>query len=295
LLEDPTVQVNPEALLELKEKYKIDYLLNFYAQFDAEPGVGDFYSATASVELRLIDAASATVISASSSPMGVVGNPPSDGFTKKSALINALQRSVDEVLGAIGIEVFAPAEPRRVRISMKPIETKPVGDIVQSSRSAVDRQIAGLASLERMTWKKETASVTAKSPDGNYGAVASYTWEHNLGSRRHYGSRIHIIDLKTRRTPNIFDFSELGVSKRHERASKEILAALFLGSWRFLVAVNGNEIIFWDVETGRELSRIRHGEKAKKASIRYIKNADGGFLEIDLKRDTQFYKISADR
>lgn len=300
LLEDPTAVITPEMALELQEKYKIDYVLNLYAQFDAEPGLGDYYSGSSSVELRLIDVTSASVLSVASTPMGVVGNPPSDGLTKKSAMINALQRATDEVLQGIGIEVFAPAEPRRVQIKLEGPVAAPSGAAPKMGGTGLNKSIASMASLTQMTWKREKATVTAKSPDGNYGAVGSYTLLRTLGNsglskRRNHGSRVHIIDLKTKRTPYILDFSELNVRKPYEKASKDILAMQFLGSWRFLIAVNGNEILFWDVETGKELSRIVHGRKSKRAAIGYFRAGDDGYLRIDLRGKPQYYKIVTGR
>jgi len=50
--------------------------------------------------------------------MGAPGHPPSDGLTRNSAVINAVQRAVDNACHKLGFELIDPATPRSVRLSL---------------------------------------------------------------------------------------------------------------------------------------------------------------------------------
>jgi hypothetical protein len=248
--------------------------------------------------------------------MGVVGNPASDGISEPGAIRHALQRATDDVLQQIDLAIFIPAEPRKVNPILITTGSHPSNTINLNSPEN-ESGLADMANLHNATWQKERATCTTRSPDGNYGAVAGYTWSQSAGSsyvvedrsssdnqtrynrgqtgsRRVYGARVHIVDLDTGKTAQVFDFSELAISKRHEKAKKEILAMTFLANWRFLVAVNGNEVVFWDVERGKELSRIIHGQKAKRAAIGFGRSAGSNYVRVNLDGRDLFYKIGLD-
>jgi hypothetical protein len=293
LLADPTAVVTAELLLELREKYRVDRLLNLYCDSDVAEGVAEFFTATAHAELRLLDPG-ARVEARSSRPMGVVGHPGSDAVTAGAARLNALERAMDDAATALGLKLSTPAEPRLVRMTLE-AAASPAAAVFAPLAPAAQPGLAGAAALSRQTWEQEKVSFTALSPDGNYGVVATYRWSQRMGSRRIYGSRLHVIDAKARRPVATHDFSPLAISAPHEKHGKEVLAAAFLGGWRFLVAVNANEIVLWDVERGRELSRLVQSGGGGAVELAVSKGAAGAFVRVRVGRAEQVYRLAVAR
>lgn len=293
LLSDPTVVVTAELLIELREKFKIDRLLNLYCDCDVAPGVADFFTATGRADLRLIDTA-ARVEARVSRPMGVVGNPGSDAVTLGAARLNALERAIDDAAGALGLKIATPAEPRLVRLTLEPAAIG-VSATFTPLPAVARAELASAANLASQTWEQEKATLTAQSPDGNYGVVATYIWSQRMGSRRIFGSRLHIVDAKAQHQVSVYDFSPLAVPTPKEKHGKEVLAAAFLGSWRFLVAVNANEIVLWDVERGRELTRISHTGGPGTSELAGSRGAEGNFVRVRVGKAELVYRIAVVR
>ena len=115
-LEDPGFFITAESFVENAEKYAVDGVIRVYLHAELTKGWGKSYSATAIADIRFVDN-EANTLAYSSIPMGVPGKPPSDGLTKSSAVVNAIQRAVDEGGEKLGLEVIDVANPRTLKFT----------------------------------------------------------------------------------------------------------------------------------------------------------------------------------
>ena len=167
-LEDPGVFVTAETFVENAEKFDIKGLVAVYLNVDIAKGLVGYYSATAQADIRYIDEADAKVESLTTIPMGAPGRPPSDGLTKNSAAINAVQRAVDEAFARLDLEIMDPATPRSVRLSIEgPVSVSPSISIQRTSTS--DSALSRLARLEKKRWRAEKVTCTTRAPAGALG------------------------------------------------------------------------------------------------------------------------------
>lgn len=292
LLSDPTAVVTAELLQELRTKYQIDQVLTLFVDGDAHRGLGGYHTATAQAEARLIGA-EAGVIAAASEPMGVVGNPGSDAVTEGAARLNALERAMDDTLGKLGLRIAVPAEPRLVRLTLEPCALPDSGEKRALART-VPAEMTALAALEKQTWQREEVTASALSPDGNYAAMAGYVWSQRQGSRRVYGSRLHVLDTRARRTVTVLDVSPLAIPQPHEKRGKAVLGAAFVDGWRFLVAANANEIVFYDLERGRELARLP-ARLAGPVAFFLVEHGDEKLLVLTHAEGNEAFRFSVAR
>ena len=290
ILEDPTAFVTAEFLLEIAAKFKIDGILVAHVTADVVPGLADYYSATAHADLRFLDNATAQVRSYSAPPMGARGAPPSDGLTPDSAEINAVQRAIDSVCESMGLQL---AE----RIRCKAIDVT-LAERVPLAAGAADfaapeneRSLAELASLENQTWRKESATFTARSPAGDLVAVGGYIADTDWHRRpeRLFGSRLHVVDLATRQPILKFECSPVEMKTRDEPNTKKIIAGMFVGGWRYLCAATGNHVFMWDVETGRSIAKLPLAEEP--TGMAYVAGATGNGIALRTARGDWLYCI----
>ena len=107
-LEDPGYFVTADDFVKNTASYRLDGIVRVYLSADSAPAPGGFFSATAQADMRLVDE-DAKVQAQVSFPMGAPGRPPSDGLTAQAALLNAMQRAIDEAAKSLNLEVAEPA------------------------------------------------------------------------------------------------------------------------------------------------------------------------------------------
>ena len=90
-----------------------------YLSVDDQKGLAEYYTATAHVDVRYMGEEDAQVHALATPPMGAPGSPPSDGLTRNSAVINAVQRAVDSACEKLGFELIDPATPRSVSLALE--------------------------------------------------------------------------------------------------------------------------------------------------------------------------------
>ena len=274
-LSDPGALITAEQFIEKADKYKFDTVYRVYVNGGTTPGLGDYYTATSSVDLRIV-AADGNTRSVSGVPMGIRGTPPSDGLTVNAALTNAVQRAVDMTLTKAGINVADPTSARTFPITLVQ-DSGTVGantTAVATSSPDIMRELAQSANLITGVWHNEEPTCTAMSPDKQLGAVGTYEKLTRPPAERRYGGKVHIIDATAKREFLVLDATRLVERTRTERGTSKTLACLFLGSWRYLAAVTGSYLVLWDIERGIELSRLVLPQPVEVAGLSLRRTTD---------------------
>jgi len=291
-LEDPGAFVTAETFVENAEKFAIKGLVAVYLSVDIIKGLAAYYSATAQSDIRFIDESDAKVGALTTFPMGAPGRPPSDGLTQQSAAINAVQRAIDDVCLKLGLEIMDPATPRSVRLALQgPVALKTFSNNIITSDN--DTSMARYAVLEKQKWRGEEITCNAKAPAGALGAVGGYIIDTDFRRRpqRLYGSRIHLIDMESKKEINIFDCHPVEKKTSREKGTKKILDCMFVQNWRYLSAVTGNNLFLWDTERGTLLDSVTLAKPIKKAKLFLGQNNDQNYLVVDTGRKQLAYRI----
>ncbi len=292
-LDDPGAFVTAEMFIENAGKFDIAGLAAIHLTADVAPGLSDYFTATAHADVRFISEADAHVTSLTTTPMGAPGRPPSDGLTERAALINAVQRAVDDAADKMGLEIMEPANPRSVRLALEGPVPPPAGDL-PSRKPSVDGDLVALASFEASKWRKVDATCTAKAPGGSMGAVAVYIKDTDMHRRppRLYGSEIHLVDTELRQGIATYECHPVAKKTRREKGKKEVLDCVFLQNWRFLAAVTGNTLFLWDTERGVLISEVALESSPKSAALHFVRVAEGAFLVVDAGRKPAAYRLA---
>ncbi|OVE73354.1 hypothetical protein BVX93_01865 [bacterium B13(2017)] len=282
-LEDPDYFVTDEDFSNQVSNYEVEFLLRVYIKADCSRGIANYYSANAQIDIRLVDK-EANTISEISLPMGVPGNPPSDGLTETSAYVNAVQRACDSVLERMGLDLLSPINPYFVDITLKGPEK--ITEKISFPKIKIDKTLAEYSKFKKSgRWEGEKLSVTTISPDGNYAAIGGYLYKTFTGMQRHHGSNIHLIDLKKKKEVNIFNCEEMGIGRG---GTRKVLALSFSDNWRFLAAITGRNLYLWDTQRGRLLDKIQI-KKCSNVIFKKINNIP--YLILDQKKRILAYKI----
>ena len=301
-LADPGHLVTAEEIAEKAGRYDVKrvYRLSFTA--DATQPLGLYHSAAAQLQLRVIDR-EARVTSHQSLPMGTRGFAASDASTPEAALVNALQRAVDSVAEAAGLQVLAPATARVVNLRLEPVAALPAGaEPLAQAAAEAPAGWEGQARLLSERWRREEPSCRAVSPDGAYAVLGTYAWSLDRLARdnaRRYGGYLHLIDLRASQPVVQLTVHELGQRGAGESGSSAALACQFLGSWRHLVAASGNRVACFDVERGRETCSIALAEPLSyepgRAQLRVLRAAGEGFVELSSGSSRAAWRIAIGR
>lgn len=284
-LEDPGYFITAEDFVENAEKYEIDGLIRLYLNADATSGLASFHTATAQADIRFIDK-DANVEAYTTISMGVPGVPPSDGLTRNAALLNAVQRAVDEAASKTGLEIIDYAKPRTLTYELQgPTDVTHKVNVTEKEL----HDFSEYAALASKTWTKEEVSATCKAPSGELGAVGGYIKETSMGMRRSYSSVMHLIDLDDKKETATFNSTTKKKGKK--RGTVKLLDCMFLGSWRYLAAVTGLELFLWDTERGLLMSSVRLDEITKQASLGYTNYNSKDYLSVDTGKGVVSYEI----
>jgi hypothetical protein len=285
-LEDPGYFITAEDFVANAEKYEIDGLIRLYLNADATQGLANFYTATAQADIRFVDH-EANVEAYSTVPMGVPGMPPSDGLTRNAALVNAIQRAVDEAAVKTGLEVLDYARPRTLSFDFSgPVTVEFTPNAVAEK---VEHSFTAAANLVNKTWTTEEVSATCRAPSGELGAVGGYIRETSSGMRRSYASKIHLVDLTGNK--EIGEFDSTTSKKKGIDGSVRLLDCLFIGSWRYLAAVTGLELFLWDTERGILMSSRRLDKGLEQAGLSYARYNNQDYISILSNVGQSHYQI----
>jgi hypothetical protein len=291
LMDQPGVFVTPQMFAEHSKKFGIEGMMAIYLSVDIAPGLADFFSATAHADVRFIDNATAQVRAISTNPMGSRGSPPSEGITRNSAAINAVQRAVDGVCTLMDFPIEDRTRARSMDLTL-------TGPELYSGRSPIvlamenDESLWPMAPLENQTWRKEEVSCTARSSAGEIAAVAGYVVDTDFRRRppRLFGSRIHVLDVGERKSILTFDCSPVEMkSSKDEPRTKKILACSFIGGWRYLCAATGNHLFMWDIEKGREIAKVSIPKEARGIAV--VSSDSGSTILVSTHDNIWQYRI----
>ena len=292
-LDDPGAFVTAEDFVENAAKFELAALVAIYLNVDRLPTLADYFSASAHADIRFISESDAKVTAISLLPMGVPGRPPSDGLTQNSAAINAVQRAVDDACNQLGLENLDPATPRLVRLDLKdPVDGSSL-TVEPRHSSKEEKSLPDYAQLEELRWRQEEVTCTTKAPAGAMGAVAGYIIDTDFRRRpqRLYGSRIHLIDTRQKRRIQVFDCFDVEKKQPGEMGERKILDCMFVSSWRYLTAVSGGKLFFWDTERGKLLADPVLKSALKSAHLGLARSADGTYLVVDSGQQKFAYRI----
>lgn len=291
-LADPGHLVTAEEFLKNAGKYDVSKVYKVSFNSGVNSTLGLFYTASAAVQVRVIDK-DARVKAGASLPMGVKGFPPSDGLTADAAIVNALQRALDSAAQEAGIPVLAPTLPRAIPLTLELAATAPAGlTELKVAAPAVGDQWKESAVLLAETWKKESPGCAAVSSDGQLGVLGGYMSEFlRFDKIRNYGGRLHLIDIAQKKEINTFTLHELGKRASGENGTSEPLACTFLGSWRHLVAITGNKLSCYDVERGTESCSLQVAGAPDKASFSLWQAGSDSYLKVLADGAVSYYKI----
>jgi hypothetical protein len=295
-LEDPGAFVTAETFVENAEKFDIKGLVGVYLSVGITKGLVGYYTATAQADIRAINEEDAKVEALTTFPMGAPGRPPSDGLTKNSAAINAVQRAIDDACAKLGLELMDPATPRSVKLSLEgPVSLPSTLSVERTSQN--DPSLSRSAVLEKQKWRGEEVTCTTRAPSGSLGAVGGYIIDTDFRRRpqRLYGSRVHLIDLQTRKEISTFECHPVEKKSRREKGTKKILDCMFVLNWRYLSAITGNQIFLWDTERGTLQSAVFLDSPLKKADLSLGRTDDASFLVIHSGRKQIAYEIVRSR
>jgi hypothetical protein len=286
-LADPGHLVTAEEIAEKAGRYDVKRVYRLSFTVDATRPLGLYHSAAAQVQLRVIDR-EARVSSHQSLPMGTRGFAASDAATPEAAMVNALQRAVDSVAEAAGLQVLAPATARSINLQLVPVPALPPGaEPLAQPAAEAPAGWEGRATLLAERWRREEPSCRAVSPDGGYGVLGTYAWSLDRLARdnaRRYGGYLHLVDLRAAQPVVQLTLHELGQRGAGESGSSAALACQFLGSWRHLLAASGNRLACFDVERGRETCSIALPQalayEPGRTQLRVLQAAGEGFVEL---------------
>jgi hypothetical protein len=276
-LKDPGALVTAEEFVEKANRYKFDNIIRTYVTAGSTKGLGEYFTATASVDLRIVGAEGKTA-SASGGAMGTRGNPPSDGLTPESALSNAVQRAVDVSLQKGGFMVPDPTPPRTVALSLVldpgAADPKSAASPPVTLPSEARDKLVKSARLLDGKWNNESVSCTALSPDKSLGAVGTYEKLTRPPNDRVFGSKIHLVDYEAGREIATLEMAKTGPRPQNELGTSEPLGCMFMGSWRYIVSATGNRVFLWDTERGLEIARLPTPEPLESGQLLIGTGAD---------------------
>jgi hypothetical protein len=296
-LEDPGYFVTADDFVKNAGSYQLDGIVRVYLSADSAPAPGGFFSATAQADVRLIDE-DAKVQAQVSFPMGAPGRPPSDGLTTQAALLNAIQRAIDEAAGSLGLEISQPASPRAMKFDLEGPVDAPAQAMAQA-RNPRDLK-AGYVALARLTSGRNThekATCADRAPGGDVGVVGgslNTLARGPHGMEMHFGSRVHLVDLAQSREITVFETRALGRKPKEHRGTSQVLDCLFVHSWRYLAAVTGDVLSLWDTERGINLSEVLLPFGTDEAVLEVLRAGEAYFLRVTgEKKDQQaVYRIA---
>ena len=292
-LDDPGAFVTAETFVENSEKLAIKGLVALYLSVDDQKGLAEYYTATAHVDVRYIGQEDAQVHALATPPMGSPGSPPSDGLTRNSAVINAVQRAVDKACQDLGFELIDPATPRSVSLALEGPVSVPEG-LTITKTSSKGSSIKKYARLEKEAWRGEDVTCEVMAPGGSMGAVGGYIVDTDFRRKpqRLYGSRVHLIDVKAGQEILALDCHTVEKKAGHEKGTRKVLDCMFVHNWRYLSAVTGNEVFLWDTERGRLMASTRLAKPFKKAELGLGRTPEGSYLVIRSGTKQLAYKIA---
>lgn len=297
-LADPGHLITAEEIAAKAGKYEVQRVYRASFTTGSSMPLGLFHSATAQLQLRVIDR-DAKVKASQSAPMGTRGFAPSDATTADAAIVNALQRAVDSVAEAATLKVLAPASARVLPLALEALAQPPAGAApFEVASRPVDKGWEKAATLVAERWRGEEASCNAVSPDGGYAVLGTLAWSIDRLAKdnsRRYGGYLHLVDLAVPKEVAQLTVHELGQRGAGENGPSAALACAFLGDWRFLVAASGNRLVCFDVERGRETCSLPLPGAPDKASLQLLASGNERFVELKTPRGSSYYRVSTRR
>lgn len=276
-LEDPGYFVTADEFVANANKFKIDGLIRIYLNADVVPGMGNTYSATAQVDLRVVGE-EAKVESFNTVPMGVPGAPPSDGLTANAALLNAVQRAVDAAAVGFGLEVADYTSPRIFKFDLAEVGALP-SLVVVPRRPLPSAPLERFALLSPKKFLREPVSCQDADPSGRLGVVGGYL-KQTGGNLAYYGSRLHVVDIQEQKEVLVFDTALVDRKHSYEKGTKKLIDCMFLANWRYIVGLTGNHVSLWDTERGLQMGQVALVEGLEEGRLEVARSGTDVYLLV---------------
>jgi hypothetical protein len=271
-LEDPGYFVTAEDFVKNAGKFSIDGVLRVYLMAESTKSIGQYFSATAIADLRLVDE-NAKSSSFATVPMGVPGRPPSDGLTESAAIANAVQRAVDEAAGKVGLQVMDYTSPRLLKFNLEGPVALPANGRYESNRAQAPQALQ-FASLKSSPWVKESVTCQDADRSGGFSVVGGYVFSKAYGEFS-YWAQLHLVDVKNGKEVLTYGPLEKEVS---ESGTSKVIDCMFVKNWRYVVALTEHSVFMWDTERNVVVSSTKTGAWMPEAKLAFVEQPGGDDL-----------------
>lgn len=285
-LEDPGYFITAEDFVKNAGKYEIDGVMRVYLRAESTKTVGQFFSATALADMRLVDE-EAQIKSFVTVPMGVPGRPPSDGLTESSAIANAVQRAIDEAAGNVGLQVMDYTNPKLLKFNLDGPHPYNEAGKLEIARST-STEAVNFANMKHTGWVEETVSCQDADRSGNFSVIGGYVFSKKFG-RFNYWSELHLVDVKNGKEVLTFGPLQKEVS---QRGTSKVIDCMFVKNWRYVVALTENQLFMWDTERNVVVSSTTLEARIPDGRLAYLDNrADGDWIVINSEGSNTGFKL----
>jgi len=169
-----------------------------------------------------------------------------------------------------------------------------VSEAVQPRRDASREPLARYSLLDIGKGRSESVTCADLDPAGRLGIVGGYLKQRpdivassgkpevsrsgkmergsmgggmGGGGVSWYGSRLHVVDIQEQKEVLVFDTALVDRKHSYEKGTKRLLDCMFLGNWRYIVALTGNHLSLWDTERGLKMSAVALTEGMEEGSL----------------------------
>ncbi len=293
-LSDPTLLITAEDILERQETFKFDELLIINVNSEVINGIGGIYLASAHADIRFIDS-EAKVKSYTSLAMGTIDSPISEGITAKSALVNALRRSVESAIIKHGYEVYDETRNKSVRLKLVKTSTLPSKYKPYSVSLKTSNDLISQLQSSAKKWTKYKLNCSIKVQDTPVSALGIKESITNLMSRKKsHKSMLYLYDEESNSELNHFDIESSGTTaatKRKKGYSSDIQDCAFINTWKYIVVTTRNQIKLFDTERGIEIAGIAFDSDMKNNKINVYNSDKGDFISVSTPNNNEYFEL----
>ena len=293
-LSDPTLLITAEDIIERQADFQFDALLIVNVNSEVINGIGGIYLASAHTDLRFIDS-SAKVKSYTSSAMGTIDSPISEGITSKSALVNALRRAVESSISKHGYDVYDETRNKSIKLKLVKTSTIPTKYQAYSVSEQTNNNLLAELQSSAKRWTKYKLNCSIRVQDTPVSAVGVKESITNIMSRsKSHKSILYLYDEETSSELNHFDIESSGTKAAGQRKkgySSDIQDCAFINTWKYIVVTTKNQIKLFDTERGIEIAGIAFSNEMENNKIHVYNSDKGDFISVSTPDDKEYFTL----